>query len=166
MYYCPRCHARMHKGEFGWTCHNCLVSIPFVYRGYRIPQAEIERLLKKGQTSVISYWKRSDSQGDISGYLTFKEGYLLQFIPIVLEGVHCPKCGESILENSKGYLCTVCDFFLFKTLAGRVFTKTEVRQLLTYHEVGPLERFISKESGKFFTTKVYLKKDGTLSFTK
>lgn len=166
MYYCPRCRARLYKGEFGWNCHNCLLAIPFVYRGYRLPAKELQKLIKEGSTSLLFHWKRSDNKGEISGWLQFKDNYSLAFKANELSGVECPKCSGKILINEKGYLCSDCDFFLWNTLAGRMLQKEEVRSLLIYRKTDILHKFINSESGKYFSARVELKADGSLEFCK
>lgn len=166
MYYCPRCHARLYKGEFGWNCHNCLLSVPFIYRGYRLPATELKLLLKKGQTSLLHHWKRSDGKGQITGYLTFQEDYALRFVPKLFENVLCPNCDNTLLESENGICCSFCDFFLWRKVAQRELSTSEIRSLLLYGRSELLHRFVNRESGKFFSAKLLLEKNGSVTFLK
>lgn len=166
MHYCPRCHARLHKGEFGWTCHNCLLSVPFVYRGVRLPKVELVLLLKEGTTSLLHYWKRSDGKGCISGRLTFQKDFSLRFVPQIFEGCSCPNCNSPILEGEKGLSCSFCDFFLWRSVAQRELSQQELKALLLYGRSELLSRFVNSESGKYFSARLLLEKDGSVTFLK
>lgn len=166
MHYCPRCHARLYKGEFGWNCHNCLLSVPFIYRGVRIPTIELQRLLKEGKTLLLHSWKRSDGKGLISGWLEFQSDFSLRFIPKLFEGGQCPNCKGALLESEKGISCSFCDFFLWRSVARRELSDSEIRSLLLYGRSELLHRFVNSESGKFFSARLQLEKDGSITFLK
>jgi len=71
----------------------------------------------------------------------------------------CPRCGEHPLhEDYRTYYCKKCEYRLWKTLAGREFSREEVIELLKEGRVGPIEGFRSK-MGRPFTAEVKLSKD-------
>lgn len=164
MYYCPRCKARLHKGEFGWNCHNCLLSVPFLYRDYRLPKLELQKLLKEGSTSLIYHWKRTDGKGEIAGWLQFQPDYSLIFKAKEMPSVSCPTCGNSIHENKNCYFCGSCDLTLWKIVAKRPLSEMEVRSLFQYGQTEKLDKFVSKETGKFFSARLKLGDNGDVSF--
>ena len=63
----------------------------------------------------------------------------------------CPKCGGEIVENYRRFACTRpgCDFSLPKHPAGRTFEVSEVEELLSSGQIGPLNGFISKMGRPF-----------------
>ncbi|MGB3290248.1 MAG: DNA topoisomerase III [Burkholderiaceae bacterium] len=61
----------------------------------------------------------------------------------------CPKCGGVVKENYRRYACTNCDFSIGKHPGGRTFEISEVEELLTKRELGPLPGFISKMGRPF-----------------
>ncbi len=61
----------------------------------------------------------------------------------------CPKCGGVIRENYKKYQCQKCDFALWKIVAGRQFEISEIEELISKREVGPLQGFRSKAGWPF-----------------
>ncbi|MEO7677824.1 MAG: DNA topoisomerase III, partial [Verrucomicrobiota bacterium] len=63
--------------------------------------------------------------------------------------VPCPKCGGVIKENYKKFQCQKCDFALWKIAAGRQFEISEIEELLTNKQVGPLQGFRSKQGFPF-----------------
>ncbi len=76
----------------------------------------------------------------------------------VLE-VKCPKCqGGPFDEDYRTFKCRTCGLILWKTMAGRLFDRSEVEKLLQDGRVGPLEGFRSK-MGRKFSAVVKLSED-------
>ena len=64
--------------------------------------------------------------------------------------VKCPKCGGGPFEETyRTFKCESCGLIVWKTMAGRLFEREELKQLLTEKRVGPLEGFRSKIGRKF-----------------
>ncbi|HXG48906.1 MAG TPA: DNA topoisomerase III [Methylomirabilota bacterium] len=63
----------------------------------------------------------------------------------------CPKCGSVIKETYRKFQCTNtgCDFFLWKSAAGRLFEAHEIDELIAKKQVGPLQGFRSKQGFPF-----------------
>ena len=75
----------------------------------------------------------------------------------------CPNCGGVVNQNYRRYTCTGkdgkgdgCGFSFGKNPGGRTFETSEVEQLLTEKQIGPLEGFRSK-GGWPFTATIILK---------
>jgi DNA topoisomerase-3 len=67
----------------------------------------------------------------------------------VLE-VKCPKCGKGPFEEDyRTFKCRSCGLMIWKTMAGRLFDRSEVETLLREGRVGPLDGFRSKMGRKF-----------------
>ena len=75
----------------------------------------------------------------------------------------CPKCAGEIHENYRRFQCQQCDFFIWKTLAGRQFEVGEMEDLLTRKSVGPLDNFHSHK-GKVFAAMVKLNPESKVEF--
>ena len=75
----------------------------------------------------------------------------------------CPKCAGEIHENYRRFQCQQCDFFIWKTLAGRQFEVAEMEDLLTRKSVGPLDNFHSHK-GKVFAAMVKLNPESKVEF--
>src|SRR5437660_4880959 len=70
----------------------------------------------------------------------------------VLE-VKCPRCGTGPFDESyRTFKCRSCELIVWKTMAGRLFERSELEKLLTEKQVGPLEGFRSKMGRKFNAT--------------
>src|SRR5947209_7101775 len=64
--------------------------------------------------------------------------------------VKCPKCaGGPFEETYRTFKCQSCGLIVWKTMAGRLFEREELKKLLTEKRVGPLEGFRSKIGRKF-----------------
>jgi DNA topoisomerase-3 len=69
--------------------------------------------------------------------------------------VPCPNCGAlQLKEDYRTFHCDVCDFRLFKSIAGRQLSPEEVTKLVSERKVGPLEGFRSKMGRPFAATLV------------
>src|SRR5438067_1529864 len=56
--------------------------------------------------------------------------------------VKCPKCGGGPSDESyRTFKCRSCGLIVWKTMAGRLFERSELEKLLTEKQVGPLEGF-------------------------
>src|SRR5438552_1482528 len=67
--------------------------------------------------------------------------------------VKCPKCGGGPFDESyRTFKCRSCGLIVWKTMAGRLFERSELEKLLTEKQVGPLEGFRSKVGRKFNAT--------------
>jgi DNA topoisomerase-3 len=62
----------------------------------------------------------------------------------------CPKCGSGPFEEDyRTFKCKSCTLIVWKTMAGRLFDRSEMETLLREGRVGPLEGFRSKMGRKF-----------------
>src|SRR5256886_560611 len=62
----------------------------------------------------------------------------------------CPKCGGGPFdEDYRTFKCRSCGLMIWKTMAGRLFERSETETLLKNGRVGPLEGFRSKVGRKF-----------------
>ncbi|MCL2075784.1 MAG: DNA topoisomerase III [Betaproteobacteria bacterium] len=61
----------------------------------------------------------------------------------------CPKCGGTVRETYKKFLCSACDFGLWKIVAGRQFDPLEIEELLTEKKLAPMTGFRSKMGRPF-----------------
>jgi DNA topoisomerase-3 len=84
----------------------------------------------------------------------------------------CPRCGETIRENSRAYGCTSwksreepgCGFVIWKRVGGRTITPEIARQLLeTGRTTDVLSGFRSK-AGKPFRARLVLNDEGRIEF--
>jgi DNA topoisomerase-3 len=77
----------------------------------------------------------------------------------------CPKCGGEVHEKYRQFQCVneKCDFFVWKTLCGRMFEIEEVEKLIHEKQIGPLQGFRSKV-GKPFAAVLKLTPEYKMEF--
>ena len=61
----------------------------------------------------------------------------------------CPLCGGRIRQNHTRFFCASCQFFFWKSLAGREFSSEEAEQLLREKQIAQLEGFRSRRGTAF-----------------
>lgn len=76
----------------------------------------------------------------------------------------CPKCGTlGVRENYRKFVCTTCDFAMWKSMAGRELTPAEADRLLRDKRLGPLDGFRSR-LGREFSAEVVIRDDHSVKF--
>ena len=74
----------------------------------------------------------------------------------------CPRCGKGeLLASHLRFFCRACDFFVWKTVAGRETARVEMEEILRSEtkSIGPLEGFRSR-LGREFTSVLKLGAEG------
>lgn len=78
----------------------------------------------------------------------------------------CPKCGKSVYEYNKAYVCggyPDCDFAVFKNIAGKQLNNSAIKELLEDKQTGMMGGFKSK-TGKPFAAILAFDEDYKLRF--
>jgi DNA topoisomerase-3 len=84
----------------------------------------------------------------------------------------CPRCGETIRENSRAYGCTSwksreepgCGFVIWKRVAGRTITPEVARQLLEEGRTREVLSGFRSRNGKPFRARLVLNGEGKVEF--
>jgi DNA topoisomerase III len=84
----------------------------------------------------------------------------------------CPRCGETIRENSRAYGCTSwkskeepgCGFVIWKRVAGRTITPEIARQLLEEGRTRDVLSGFRSRAGKPFRARLVLNEEGKTEF--
>jgi len=84
----------------------------------------------------------------------------------------CPRCGETIRENSRAYGCTSwksreepgCGFVIWKRVAGRTLTPEIARQLLEEGRTREVLSGFRSRNGKPFRARLVLNDEGKIEF--
>lgn len=117
---------------------------------------EYRRRVDVNINDIISKIK-SDNRG-----LTISSGGLDDSVLV------CPKCRQPLYETDKGFLCsgwkeTGCDFGIWKVVAGKKLTKSQISDLLTKGKTGLIKGFKSK-TGKSFDAYIYMDENHKMQF--
>ncbi len=164
MYLCPRCNIELFKGDRGHFCSNCGFEVPYVFRGHRLSDREISNLSLKQSTGNSKLWQTKDGGRKISGQLILTEEFRLRFEIDRVTYAGCPRCKSMLYHFSQGIACSSCDFVLFEKIAKRKLTNAETMRLLLYRRTDVIDRFVSSETGKFFSAKLYFDDAGDIQF--
>jgi len=164
MYRCPRCHIELQKGDRGHHCTTCGFEVPYVFRGHRLSESEITNLLERKSTGNASHWQTKDGGRKISGELILTDEFRLRFEIERITYAKCPRCKSMLYRFSHGIACSSCDFVLFEKIAKRTLTNAEMMRLLLYKRTDVIDRFVSSESGKYFSARLYFDEAGDIQF--
>ncbi len=69
--------------------------------------------------------------------------------------VPCPKCGGTVQETYRKFVCQKCDLAIWKVVSSREFSLEEITELFTNRSLGPLQGFRSR-MGKPFAAAIKL----------
>jgi DNA topoisomerase-3 len=83
----------------------------------------------------------------------------------VTDAINCPKCSQPLEIAPWGYVCknADCGFKMGHTIAGRMLSHAEMKELLANGNIGPISGFKSKK-GSEFSAKLTLDKDYNINF--
>ena len=83
----------------------------------------------------------------------------------VTDAINCPKCSQPLEITPWGYVCknAECGFKMGHTIAGRMLSHAEMKELLANKALGPISGFKSKK-GSEFSAKLTLDKDYNINF--
>ena len=83
----------------------------------------------------------------------------------VTDAINCPKCSQPLEIAPWGYVCknAECGFKMGHTIAGRMLSHAEMKELLANGNIGPISGFKSKK-GSEFSAKLTLDKDYNINF--
>ncbi|MBE5868433.1 MAG: DNA topoisomerase III [Lachnospiraceae bacterium] len=167
---CPFCDGLIETTPFGYGCSNykkdgsgCKFAIGTI-AGRDLKEEEVEQLLEKGKTDVLSGFVSKDKKKFRArlAIVASEEGKkevrfdFTDIPPEVLDGVVCPDCGGAVEIKSFGYGCAnfnqedpeSCRFFI-GTIAGKNLTAANVKELLTGGRTSTIRGFTSKNKKKF-----------------
>ncbi len=156
---CPQCSkGTVVKGKTRYGCNQyasgCTFGIPFIFKGKKISDNQIKRLVEKGSTVKLKGFKTED--GKVEGTIEINDNKQLVFrrmanVPEARKPTtekkasmpQCPKCKDGLLIKGKtAYGCSRwksgCDFkILFadikKQADGRPLTKALVIKIIRQH---------------------------------
>ena len=168
---CPECGSELMNTQYGYVCPNhkkddpnsCRFSgIAHVIAGKKIDESLVKRLLSDKKTSQLSGFKSKNGKS-FSACLVLTDGNVKfefdQGAAPTVSSFHCPCCGMALMENNLNFKCN-CGFSLWKTIAKKKLSETEIREILTNGSTsGPVYGFkSSKGKQKAFNARLYVDK--------
>lgn len=164
MYQCPRCNTSLQKAQRGHFCSSCGFEIPYVFRGHRLTHEQILSLLTKGTTGKSDLWQTKDGGRRLRGELKLSPDFRLVFTAERITYANCPRCKQGLYRFSHGIMCCNCDFTFFNKFGGRKLADREMMQVLVYKRSDKFDRFVSKETGKYFSARIVIDEMGDIGF--
>ncbi len=152
---CPKCReGKVVKGKTAHGCsrwkEGCTFRLPFKFMGKKIPEKQIQRLMKYGSTIQLKGFKEGTKK--VNGQLQFTKEFELTFkakeakvataksAPTkkkAADSIPCPKCGlGKVVKGKTAYGCsfwqTGCTFrFPFDEIRKKANGKTLTKELVT-----------------------------------
>lgn len=151
--FCPGCEKELLHKSWGVLCvGGCGFSVPFVLLEKSIPDKEIERLIKTGESGVIRGFKRKKG-GSFDAKLVIKDEGGKKVINFEFESIPCPKCGKGYIRFFDwGAACSErnsCNFKVGKTVAGKKMSDAQIRKLVISGSTDLIKGFLSSEKRSF-----------------
>lgn len=176
---CPVCGGQMVTTPFGYGCSNykndksgCNFNIGEI-AGVQLSEEQVKELLESGHTKTIRGFKsKAGKKFDACLKLQKEEGGrttvgfdFSEVEPELIADVVCPVCGGKMKKTSFGYGCMnfnpedekSCRFSV-GTIAGKMISVAQLKQLLTDGKTDTIRGFKSK-TGKKFDACLVLEKD-------
>lgn len=170
---CPKCE----KGKIietskayscsQWKSDNCTFAIWKEMAQKKITETHVKSLLKSGQTKVIKGFKNKEGNPFDALLKIINGDVKFDFQKEVIAS--CPVCENGqVVETAKAFSCdqwrdTGCKFAIWKEIASRKMSKSEVKSLLKNKELNDLEGFKAR-SGDSFKASLQLTEDGRAQF--
>ena len=143
---CPKCkEGSILKGKSAYGCSNykngCKFILPFSFKGKKVTEKQLIRLLQKGRTTTIKGFNTDN--GKVDGVLSFNENFELlltektsKITTKKKDTLTCPKCKKGeIIRGKTAYGCSAyksgCDFrFSFDEVRAKAANQTLTKELV------------------------------------
>ena len=179
---CPLCGKEIIEGKRGYGCSGWKVGCQYVmwkeYKEYFLTIDEGRELLQTNRlTNPIITQNKGNSETKLL-YLSGNGDLLDIDYPVINEATRnnyevdkikfksdsiglCPYCKGNVIQNNRSYGCSNwkngCKFVIWRKIAGKSISKTNVKALLAKGLTPLIKGFISK-NGKKFDSQLVLKK--------
>lgn len=158
---CPNCESgSLIEHPFSWNCP-CGFSLYKRQRGRKMSRDELYQLATTGTTDLLQDFVSKEKGTKYAALLKLERDDNDQMQVIVsfpeTNTVTCPCCSGSLKEKGKLYECA-CGFKLWKTIAHKTLTESQMKDLLEKGVTEKITGFISK-AGKEFSARLILDTD-------
>lgn len=181
---CPACDSgTIRITEFNYSCDDdeCKFrGLKNIMGNRSITPDEAMTILTKGKSELFDDFI-SKKDRPFSAYLVLQKNRVaFEFPPRaapadakkfeVVPGIVavCPIHNTNIIETETHYTAedssSGCKIHILRSMSNRDITREEAKTLVEKREVGPFDDFISKKSGKPFTSILYLRKDEAVRY--
>ena len=171
-YKCPICRKTLLVKGFGYACpdkEGCGFILGNKIAGKIIPESQVEKILKKGESDFIKGFKSNAGNSFDAKLKVNKETKKLEF---VFEEVKeeksdfkCPLCKKPLKRLSWGYVCdrsSGCEFSIGTKICKKSLSENQIKKLLKFEEV-EVKGMTSNKGSKFDAT-LKLNESGKIDF--
>lgn len=165
---CPQCRNDLFRKTWGYAClsKECGFTISMRISEKAVPEKEIEKLLREGESSLIKGFKSSKG-GSFDAKLVLKEIEGKKKISFEFDNTTCPKCKDGTIRFFDwGASCSnreKCGFKVSKEIAHKKLTEAAIKKLLLKGSTDLIKGFKSRE-GKEFDARLKLDNEFNVKF--
>lgn len=179
---CPKCGAEIVENYRRFACTHCDFSLTKNPGGRTFEVAEVEELLTNRTIGPLDGFI-SKMGRPFAAILKISDDFKLEFdfgqkeeesdepmdkTQFETIGI-CPKCGSSVLNTPKGYLCEkvfekTCDFRIGRIILQQSIDPEQAKKLLTEKKSDELVGFVSNRTKRKFAASLVMGKDGAIGF--
>lgn len=157
---CPLCGSPLQLTKYSYTCSNsCGFKLNRNICGKSIDERILNILLSGKETQSFLLKKKDGTSFRAKLYLEDGE---VKFD--FSSGIQCPGCKEREVRLNRGGAFCDCGLKVFRTVAGKILTDTELKQLLTKGETKKKVTGLKLKNGAPFSAVLKLDADGHIKF--
>ena len=154
---CPHCGETLLGKGYSYSCPSCDLNIPIKVAGITISESMVESLLKGKRIGPYTFQKKDGG--------TFKAKIMLKDNNLSFDfssDVTCPFCRNKMRINNGGAFCE-CGFKVYRNIAGKMLTDTQLKTLAHRRCLPNLQGFKSRK-GTLFQAALRIADDKTVQF--
>lgn len=158
---CPHCNTQISINGTKFECSGCNWSLWGEVAGKKLKVNEVEDLINKGKTELISGFYSPKHERHFDAFVTYdkaenKLGF--SFPPPETVDAACPKCkNNGFISSDKAIRCKdkECGFTIWREIASKKLTDNQLKEMISKGITKPIKGFKGR-SGKSFEAQVKL----------
>lgn len=163
---CPNCQSEILDKHKYWGCRACNFTLPKIWGQRTLDESDLKDLCT-GRSTAIHAFKSKEGK-TFRAKLQLLDNKLAYQFPETEElslGA-CPHCQAAVVPRGDTRLaCTQCGFTLWRTIAGKKLSDSQLKKLLKERQIPQVKGF-KKKDGTTFAAGLKLADSGTISFTR
>jgi DNA topoisomerase-3 len=167
---CPNCVGELQNKGKRTICKKCDFVLWHEVSGKLLSRADIEALLKKGETRVIAGFVSRDKQKKYSARLIldrttgktkplFDQANTTESQTTNHVKLFCPRCNSELVKTGKALDCSACNLKFWTEILGKELTSAELNTLLSTGITANLSGFVSKTTQRAFSAHLKLNRE-------
>jgi len=171
--HCPNCKNKIKDDGSTYQCESGDFKCQKTFRGHEITHEELQKVFEDGKSGELDFVAKD--RHHYKGLLVLneaKDGLNFKFPeskskdPVINKpadsqsgdtGLHCPKCGNKIIDDGTNYKCEAGDFKCLKNIRDHEITREELQKVLIDCKSKELD-FVDRDTGKPYKGLLVLNK--------